>query len=343
VNTPEPQTTRIEIPPPPPALGEPTSWSSPTAAPTRRRRGPLGALALVLVLVAGVAAFVLTRGGDRAAATPLALAFEAGQSETYRLQMSMDGVVGSELFGEMPMQMDMTQVTTWRVVSVADDGTATIEVSVSEVSGAVNGMAIPPEAAAMPPIEMVVAPDGRIVSAGGLALGGAGQTQGFGFPGMSQLTPILPEDGRPVAPGDSWEQEFSQEFPFGKGRIEYVARSTYDRNETVDGRQAAVIVTELTVPLEFTLRFSDLIESLGSELGAAGATGVDALSDASISYGGQGAFTQTSWVDLDAKELLRMDSAGDFDLTMEFGGVPGFEGTITFDGNFTQGLERVGS
>jgi hypothetical protein len=300
----------------------------------------VGALALVVVLVAGAAAFVLTQGGDSAEAQPLALAFTEGQSETFAIHQTMDGRVSSDLLGDMPLAMDVTQVMTWQVTSVTDDGTATIEVSVSEMSGTVNGMEIPAAAAATPPIEIVVAPDGRIVSAGGLALGGAGQTQGFGFPGMGQLTPILPDDGEAVAPGDTWTKEFSQDFPFGEGTIEYTATSTYERNETVNGREAAVIVTQMSVPMEFTMNFQDLIDSLGEDLGAAGATGLDALSEARVAYSGQGDFTQTSFVDLEAKELLRMESSGAFDISMSFGGVPGFEGAMDFTGSFTQELER---
>jgi hypothetical protein len=346
---PDPRPIPSDLPAPPPAWGEPagsdlpppSAWGVSAAPPPRPRRGVFGALALALVLVVGAVAFVFTRSGGSAEARPLALSFTPGQSETYTLHMSMDGVVASELFGEMPMQMEMSQVTTWEVTSVDADGTATIEVSTSEVSGSVNGIEIPAEATELPPVEMVVAPDGRVVSAGGFALGGASQTQGFGFPGMGQLTPILPDDGRAVAPGDSWTKEFSQEFPFGEGRIEYVATSTYDRNESVNGRDAAVIVTELTVPLDFTLRFQDMIDSLGEDLVGAGATGVELLGDASITYGGQGTFTQTSFVDLEAQELLRMESSGEFAISMAFGGIDELEGAITFDGTFTQELERA--
>ncbi|HEX6332143.1 MAG TPA: hypothetical protein VF129_12800 [Actinomycetota bacterium] len=330
----QPQPSVSELPPPP------SGWGTAAAPSPKRSRGVFGVVGLVVVLVAGALAFVVTRGDEAAEARPLALSFEEGHSETYRITMTMDGGVASDLFGEMPMQTEMSQVTTWRVASVDGDGNATIEVSTSEMSGSMNGIEMPEVETAMPPVEIVVAPDGRVVSAGGLALGGAGQTQGFGFPGMSQLTPILPEDGRAVAPGDTWTQEYSQEFPYGEGSIEYVAHSRYDRNESVDGREAAVIVTEMTVPLDFTLDFGDLVEAMGEDLGAVGATGVEGFSDATITYGGGGAFTQTSFVDLEAKELLRMESAGDFDLSMEFRGVPGFEGEMSFDGTFTQDLER---
>jgi hypothetical protein len=248
----------------------------------------------------------------------------------------MDAEIASDVLGNQPMSMDITQVVGWEVVSVADDGTATIEVTVSEMSGTVNGIELPETPVS--PIEMVIAPDGRIVSAGGLALGGAGQTQGFGFPGMGQLTPLLPDEGEIVAVGDTWEKEFSQDFPFGEGTIAFTATSTYERDETVDGREAAVIVTEMTVPMDFTMDFADLLESLGPE--APGLTGADLLDDAQISYSGEGAIKQTSFVDLEAQELLKTQSSGSFDIVMSFSGIPGLEvagpAEVAFDGTFTQ-------
>jgi hypothetical protein len=327
--------------PAPPNPG--TSWSSPPApqqTPARRRKTGLVASAVVVVVVLAVGAVALvTQGGESANAQPLALSFRNGQTETYAIHMTLDGQMSSGLFGDMPLLMDMTQVQTWSVRSIDEDGVATIEVATSELSGFVNGVALPPSS--VPPLEIQVAPDGRVVSAGGLALGGAGQTQGFGFPGSSQLTPILPDEGDRVAPGDSWDKDFSQEFPFGEGSIEYTASSTYERNANVDGHQAAVIVTEMTVPMDFTLRFNELIAALGEDaLGAAGPAGLDGLGDATIAYGGRGEFTQTSFVDLDAQQLLRTEGAGDFEISMEFDGIPGFSGAIEFNGSFTQELER---
>lgn len=332
----DPQAPAPYVPPPPEV---PVEAAGPTE-PRRRRSMTVGTIAVVLAMVAGALVVVLTRGGDSAEAQPLALSFTQGQSETYAIHQTMDGQVSSDLLGDMQLDMDVTQVVTWQVASVDDQGVATIEVSVAEMSGSVNGMEIPAAASAMPPIELVIAPDGRIISAGGLALGGAGQTQGFGFPGMGQLTPILPDEGDAVAPGDTWEKHFSQDFPYGDGAIEFSATSTYDRNETVNGVEAAVIVTQLSVPMDFTMDFQELIDSLGEDLGAAGATGIDALANASISYSGQGDITQTSFVDLDAKQLLRTQSTGDFDITMGFTGLAGFEGAMTFTGTFTQQLER---
>jgi hypothetical protein len=325
-------TPQVPMPAPPPTR-EPEG-------PTRRRGTIAIAVAVVLVVVAGLAAFAITRS-DTAEAQPLALSFAQGEERTYDVHQTMDANISSELFGDEPLSVDVTQVIGWKVVSVDDAGTATIEVTVSNTSGTVNGTEVPSTSA--PPIEIRIAADGRVLSAGGLSLGGAGQTQGFGFPGMGQLTPILPDDGDPVSVGDTWNKEFSQDFPFGEGTIDFSATSTYVRNETVNGREAAVIETQMTVPIDATLDPAELVEALGPEIaGATGAAGLEQLDEGSIGYLGRGTFTQTSFVDLDARELLKTQSRGRFDISMTLEGIPGLPGgsvEMSFAGSFTQGLE----
>jgi hypothetical protein len=325
-------TPQIPMPAPPPA---------PEAeAPGRRRGVTLVAVAVVLAVVAGLVAFAITRS-DTAEAQPLALSFTQGQERTYDVHQTMDATISSPLFGDQALSMDVKQVIGWKVLSVDDAGTATIEVTVSDMSGTLNGTEVP--SAPSPPIEIRIAADGRVLSAGGLSLGGAGQTQGFGFPGMGQLTPILPDDGDAVSVGDTWDKEFSQDFPFGEGTIDFSATSTYVRNETVNGREAAVIQTQMTVPIDATLDLAELVDALGPEItGATGAAGLDQLGDGSIAYLGRGTFTQTSFVDLDARELLKTQSRGRFDISMTLEGIPGLaEGPVemSFAGSFTQGLE----
>lgn len=334
----DPQTLAL-LPPPPDA-------PEPAASPRPRRRPAVvvGAIALALAVLAGTLVVVLVRGGSSAEARTLSLSFTAGDSRTYALHQTMDGEVSSDLLGEQAITMEMTQVSTWNVVSVDADGVATIELTVSEFSGSMNGIELPGDVSEIPPIEIRVAPDGRILSAGGLALGGwgqaagAGQTEGFGFPGMGQLTPILPDDGEAVAPGDTWDKEYSQAFPFGEGSIEFTSTNTYQRNEDVNGREAAVIVSDLSVPLDFTIELDRMLESLGGEM-PAGATGLDAIAGASIAYEGGGEFSMSSWVDLAAEELLRSRSSGEFDITMRFEGLAGFKGSMGFAGTFMQDLE----
>jgi hypothetical protein len=294
------------------------------------------AVAVVLVVVAGLVAFAITRSNS-AEAQPLALSFTQGEERTYDLDQTMDANISSPLFGDQPLSMDVSQVIGWKVVSVDDAGTATIEVTVSDMSGTINGTEVP--SAPAPPIEIRIAADGRVLSAGGLSLGGAGQT----FPGMGQLTPILPDEGDAVSVGDTWDKEFSQDFPFGEGTIDFSASSTYVRNETVNGREAAVIETRMTVPIDATLELAELLDALGPEItGATGGAGLEQLGDGSIAYVGRGTFNQTSFVDLEARELLKTRGGGRFDISMTFEGIPGLpEGSVkmNFAGSFTQALE----
>ena len=326
-------TPQVPMPPPPPPAPEPET-------PRRRRGVTVVAVAVVLAVVAGLVAFAITRS-DTAEAQPLALSFTQGQERTYDVHQTMDANISSPLFGDQALSMDVTQVIGWKVVSVDDAGTATIEVTVSDMSGTLNGTEVP--STPPPPIEIQIASDGRVLSAGGLSLGGAAETQGFGFPGMGQLTPILPDDGDAVSVGDTWVKEFSQDFPFGDGTIDFSATSTYVRNETVNGRDAAVIETEMTVPIDMTLDLAELLDALGPEItGATGAAGLDQLDEGSIAYLGRGTVTQTSFVDLDAQELLKTQSSGRFDISMTFEGIPGLaegSGEMNFAGSFTQGLE----
>ena len=170
----------------PPQVPMPAPPAEPEPQPPKRRRGVIAAaIAVVLIIVAGLAAFAITRS-DTAEAQPLALSFTKGEEKTYDVQQTMDAKVSSPLFGDEPLTMDVSQVVGWKVVSVDDAGTATIEVTVSDMSGTLNGSEVP--STPVPPVQIQIASDGRVLSAGGLSLGGAAETQGFGFPGMGQLT-----------------------------------------------------------------------------------------------------------------------------------------------------------
>lgn len=303
----------------------------------RRRRVVAGGIALVVALVAA-SVLVVVQGGRSAEARPLALSFAEGQSETFANRMTMDGRVSADELGEIPVRLELEYVTTWRVLSVDGDGVATIEVSTEDQRGSVNGIEMPP-APESPPFEIVVAPDGRILSAGGLALEGIEGMEGFTFAGLGQVTPILPEDGAAVAPGDSWDTDFSQEIPFVEGALEYTTSSTYERNETLGGREAAVIVTELSMPLDFTVNLSEIASAIGEVAGSTGPA-ADVPTEGSIETSGSSTTTQTSFVDLEAMQLLRSQSTGDLDLSVEVSGDTGLEGSFRFTGTISQELER---
>jgi hypothetical protein len=330
---------------PPPPFG-PTATAGATAPPPRKRKMGLiaGAIVVALAIVGGVAAFAILGGSDEGGggggttidAVSIAFAYSEGQSETFLQHMTMTGQLDAPDLGfSQPIDMDVTQTMTWEVVSVDDQGVATIEVSQTDMTGTVNGTEVP-AAGVSEPIQMQIAPDGRILSAGGMSFANIEQTSGASFPGMGQVTPLLP-DG-PVEPGDTWTKHFSQDMPFGEGTITFDATSTLEGYEDVDGVDAAVVSTQYTVPLNFTLDFADLIAAMGDS--GSSTSDLAELQDASIAYGGQGTFSMKSWVDTDAKEMLKSSSSGSFDMTMEFTGVPGVEGQLTFTGEFTQDVEK---
>lgn len=324
----------LPLPPAPPA---------PTGHRSRLVAVLAGALAVVLV-VTGV---VLFRGGGRAEAVPLALAFTEGESETYRISQSIEGDLalsgfGGEIpegFAGMHLVLDMSQTVTWDVLSVDEDGVATISVTTSDASASFNGIEAPSSELVSPPIEMRVAPDGRILSIDDVSFAGfeGGGLPGEGsLPGMSQITPLLPEDGAPVAPGDTWDASYSQDLPFAEGSIDYDVHSTYLRNEEVGGVDAAVISSTMTVPFDLSFRMKDLAEILEEQGGGVSERELAELRHATMAIEGNLEFDMTSFVDFGAQKLLGSESAGTFDFTLEFAGFPDFEGTMSFGGTFTQ-------
>jgi hypothetical protein len=321
-------------PPPPPA---------PAHRPSRLVAVVAGALAVVLV----VTGLVLFRGGGRAEAVPLALAFTEGESETYRISQSIEGDLalggfGGEIpegFSGMHLVLDMSQTVTWDVLSVDEDGVATISVTTSDASASFNGIEAPSSELVSPPTEMRVAPDGRILSIDDVSFAGLeqGGLPGQGaMPGMDQLTPLLPEDGAPVAPGDTWDTSYSQDFPFGEGSIDFDVHSTYLRNQEVGGADAAVIRSTVAVPFDLSFRMKDLAEVFQEQGGSLSEKDLSDLRHATMTIDGALEFDMTSFVDFAAQKLLRSESAGAFDFTMEFAGFPDFEGTMSFDGTFSQ-------
>lgn len=329
----------------PPAPSTPTEPAPP--APRRRGRGLIvGAIVATVAVIAGAVALVATQGSDEAEAGPLALVFTEGDTHRYRIEQTIELTFsGDALAGatglDQPVKLETSQLVAWRVTDVDADDVATVRVSVEDASMTVGGMPLPSEVP--PPVDLRISPDGRVLSVGGPALGGAALdlTRGplgrlFQIPGQDQLTPLLPPDGS-AAPGDSWDASFSQDVSFGDGSIDVEATSRYVRDETLDGADTAVIATESQVTVDVAFAIADVLDALaGSGLPTAAATGLDDVGDATISSVGGGTTSQTSWVSLDGHEVVETRSSGDFDVAMTFEGVPDLAGTFELRGTFTQ-------
>jgi hypothetical protein len=317
------------------------AWAStPDASPgpaRRRRPAAVVAAVLALALVAGGGTYAFLRTGSAPTGPPttLLLSFDRGDETRYDIHMTMDGSVDLGAMGEQPLNVDMTQSVGWKVVEVDDEGVATVRISVDGVTGSANGVPLPADAAGRS-MTLRVAQDGQIVDGNGLGFGATGSSGFGGFPGMDQVTPILPD--HEVAPGDEWDKHFSQAFPFGGGTIEYTAHSRFERYERVGGVRAAVVDTAYTVPLDFSIDLGDLAKAMGE--GTGGLPGLGGK-DLTMTYGGSGTFDQTSWLDLDGRQLLRSTSRGDFDMTISFPGLQAQLGTDGFHMEATFSLEMT--
>ncbi len=215
-------------PPPPPAWTEEgsPSWQgdSDDPAPGRRRLGPLlVAPGGVVVLIAGVVVFRATGSGStESTATAIALSFRPRQDQTYRINMNMQGSFTAGGYSTESLTMNAAETVSWKVASVDGKGVATIKMIERDFSGRVNTERIPASKKGLS-TTMRIAPDGQILSVNGVTFSGSAQASGVDYPGTDQMTPIL-ADG-PVEPGDSWQKTFSQESPFGQGKLQYTARA----------------------------------------------------------------------------------------------------------------------
>ncbi|MGZ4147520.1 MAG: hypothetical protein ACXVPL_07415 [Actinomycetota bacterium] len=334
--------------PPPPVSSPADPWgalrpsdawaSAPPEEPSKRRRPAVVIAAVVaLALVAGIGTFAVLRKSAPTAsgpATALALAFDRGDQTTYDLHMKMDGSIDLGSAGSQPLSMDTTESVGWKVLKVAKDGTATVRMSVNGASGSVNGQPIP-AGAAESSTTLRVTPDGQIIDANGMSLGSVGASPMGSFPGMNQVTPILPDHA--VSPGDEWDKHFSQKFPFGDAKIEYTAHSTFERYEQIDGVRAAVITTEYMVPLDFSLDLGELAKAFGGTGDATGLSG----KNGTMTYGGSGTFTQTSWLDLEQKQIVKGTTDGKFDMTMSLPALAAQLGTDHVSMSATFSLEMT--
>jgi type IV pilus assembly protein PilA len=291
------------------------------------------ALVLVVVLVAAAGAYFFLNRSSSPGGTALALSLSPGQTYRYHLDMSFDGSV--KVAGQAaPVSMQFGEDFTWKVESVDASGLATVTMTVESITSTVNGQS----ASAGEPmtIQVKVAKDGRILTAGNLALTG-GSSASEGFPGTDQFLPLLPD--HPVKPGDAWDKTFDQDFPFGNGKIHYVAHNSYLRNEDVGGVQAAVIGGTVKVPLDLTIDPNEISKALDTPADPTIPKGAKVL------FTGTMDLTQTAWLDLAKHTLLKGSLTGAMDMTIQLKGIPAPaeipDGTIGLIGNVTLRIQAT--
>jgi hypothetical protein len=299
----------------PPAPGSSTApnWAFSGGGASRPQlpRSPKSlAVALVLVLVVAAGSFlVLNRKGPNGEGTAFALSLVQGQTYHYQMGLTFNGTVSAG-GQQVPFNMKASESISWKIDSVDQDGVANVTMSIEKLSATVNGVRSPSDLP--PPVKIRVARDGRVLTAGNIALAGQGDA-GTLFPGSDQFVPLLPD--HPVQPGDYWTKNFDQDFPFGSGHLRYVTRNLYVRDEMVNGVNAAVISSSVKLPLDFSIDLHELAKAIGQ-------AGGQVPSGAKMIFGGSADVTTLAWLDVQHGELVKSSGNGRIDMTVELKGVP---------------------
>jgi hypothetical protein len=300
------------------------------------RRGRRGRVALILgvllVLMAGAVAFVLTRSQGEA----LALKFTQGRDYRYRMQMKLDGELSSSEGGSAePFNETVDMTLGMHVASVDQQGVATIDLQPEEGNITVNGERLNFSNPVRSRIRITA--DGKLFGDSG-ALTAAGGPSGLSVPGFDQFTPLLPDHA--VRPGDTWSKDFDRPFPLGEGVMRFATRNRFLRYETIGGIRTAVVRSDMTFPLDWKLGVRELLEAFGQST-----LDLPAGSNPTISYGGQMSLSMTNWFDPQGGEQVKSAARGDVDMRLTFTGFPveqGVpEGEIRIQGTMTVNLERA--
>jgi hypothetical protein len=273
-----------------------------------------------------------------AQAHTLALAYKTGDTYKYNLHAVFKYTIGAEGMS-VPLDMDITAAEKMTVKSVDSSGTADVTASVSNLtmkmtmSGTTNTTTTTTSA----DVEMKIAPDGRIVSVNGNALG-SGSLPGMSGSAGGLVTAVLP-DGK-VKPGDTWTKTYDQANPMGSGTIHIVTNNKYVDDEKVGSIDTAKVQSNITTTIDLTIDLSSLGGQSGTPLfPSGGSSGVQG-----ITMKGTTTTDVTSWIDASARRVVKTTSKGSLDATMTMNMAAGstnpmLTGPITFKG--TQNLDMT--
>lgn len=284
----------------------------------------LGLLAIVLVAACG---------SFGAQAHTVSLAYKAGDTYKYGLHIVMKYTIAASGLS-VPFNLEVSAKESIAVKSVDAGGTADLGITVTDMSlkTALNGTTNTTTTTTAQSLDMKVAKDGRIISINGTAFdsssfGGVSGVQG------GLISAILPDN--PVKPGDTWTKNFDQPNPFGVGSSHVTSNNTYLRDENND----AVIESRIKGTIDMTIDASAMAGQTGSPLvpPAGTSSGVEG-----ITIKGTSMSDVTSWIDLNAKRLVKTHSTGSVEATLTVNmpaasTTPGLSGPVTLKG--TQSLD----
>ncbi len=201
-----------------------------------------------------VAVLLVACGILPAHAQTISLAFKQGDQFKYTLHFTgtFSAQVGSV---SQDVKIDAKAKETVTITAVESDGTADMTLTLSDLTIKTTGKSADgstttsttTQSNAIPPQQLRVTPDGRILSINGESIS---STSPFGVLAGSYLVyAVLPDTA--VKPGDKWSKSYDQAQPGGSSSVHVTTNSTYLRDESFHGVNAAVIETKSSA--DFTM------------------------------------------------------------------------------------------
>ena len=265
-------------------------------------------------------------------AQAISLAFKQGEQFKYALHFTgtFSAHIGAVL---QDVKIDAKARETVVTTAVESDGTADMTLTLSDLKITTTGKAADgstttsttTQTNAIPPQQLKVAPDGRILSINGQNISSESP---FGvLTGSYLVYAVLPDSA--VKPGDKWSKSYDQAQPGGSSSVHVTSNSTYLRDESFHGVNAAVIETKSAA--DFTM---NLLPPKSPLPNTANGTSAGPTPGGLGSVQGSETSDTTSWVDPAAHRVLKSSMKATLRAT-----IAEFENQVTVTGTQTVDLE----
>lgn len=296
--------------------------------------------------LAVVAVFLVACGILPAHAQTIALAFKQGDTYRYALHLTASFSIRTGSISQ-DVKLDAKAKESVAVTSVESDGTADVSLTVNDMTITTTGKTpdgststtTTTNSSAIPPQQIKIAPDGRILSVNGESI--SAQSPFGVLVGSNLAYAVLPDTA--VKPGDRWVKSYDQSQPGGQSSVHVTANSTYLRDESFQGVNAAVIETRSTST--FTMGFGATAPAPNAPNAPPGGRPSPlppAVGGASM----QGTVTADtiSWVDPGARRVLKSTEMADLKSTISglangTAAAGAFAGGVTITGTQSLDLE----
>ena len=265
-------------------------------------------------------------------AQSISLAFKQGEQFKYALHFSgtFTAHIGSVA---QDVKIDAKARETVATTAVESDGTADMTLTLSDLTITTTGKtadgstttSTTTQTNAIPPQQLKVAPDGRILSINGQSISSESP---FGvLTGSYLVYAVLPDSA--VKPGDKWSKSYDQAQPGGSSSVHVTSNSTYLRDESFHGVNSAVIETKSAA--DFTM---NLIPPKSPLPNTPNGTRPGPTPGGLGSVQGSETSDTTSWVDPAAHRVLKSSMKATLRAT-----IAEFENQVTVTGTQTVDLE----